>query len=99
VFNRKPAVEVHELDETITSVISEISGLEAGTEQYTAAAGSLKVLIEARAVDKATAKPKISPDAIMTVAGNLLGIGLILGFEKANVITTKSLSFVPKVKN
>ncbi len=37
---------------------------------------------------------KVSPDTIAIIAGNLLGIALILGFEKANVLTSKALGFV-----
>lgn len=39
-------------------------------------------------------KHRVSPDAIAVVAGNLLGIALILGYEKSNIITTKALGFV-----
>lgn len=39
---------------------------------------------------------KVSPDTILVVAGNLLGILLILKFEKLDIITTKALSFVLK---
>ena len=39
-------------------------------------------------------KKSVSPDTIAIIAGNLLGIILILGYEKANVITTKALGFV-----
>jgi hypothetical protein len=99
VFNRKPKEEPHALDETITNLISEIAGLETGSELYTSAVESLKVLIELRISEKEFAKPaKISPDMITSAVTNLLGIGMILGFEKANVITSKSLSFIPKMK-
>lgn len=99
MFNRQPENQTHELDETITNLISELAGLESGAEAYSAAAESLKVLMEARNADKAARKrPQIDPNQILAVAGTLLSIGLILGFEKANVITSKSLSFVPKLK-
>ena len=39
-------------------------------------------------------KKRLSPDTIAVIAGNLLGIILILGYERANVITTKALGFV-----
>jgi hypothetical protein len=38
----------------------------------------------------------VSPDTIITVVGSLLGIILILGYEKAGVITSKALGFVLK---
>jgi hypothetical protein len=100
VFNRNPKEDPpHDLDETITNLISEFAGLDAGSAEQTAAAVSLKVLMELRAADKLAAKkPVMSPDMIAAIAANLLGIGLILGFEKANVITTKSLSLLPKIR-
>ena len=99
MFNRKQVEKPHALDETIDNLISEIAGLETGSEMYTAAAGSLKVLMEARIADQAAAKPTtMSPDTIAAVAANLLGIALILGFEKANVVTSKSLSLIMKPK-
>lgn len=41
-----------------------------------------------------TKKTRISPDTLAVVAGNLLGIMLILNHEKMNVITSKALAFV-----
>lgn len=45
---------------------------------------------------KAAKKPTVSSDTIAMIAGNLLGIGLIMGFERAHVISTKALGFVLK---
>ncbi len=39
-------------------------------------------------------KKQFSPDTLLVVAGNLLGIVLILNYEKLNVVTTKALTFV-----
>lgn len=40
-------------------------------------------------------KPRlIKPDTMALIAANLLGIVLIMNFEKANVITSKALGFV-----
>lgn len=38
----------------------------------------------------------VSPDALATIAGNLLGIMLILNYERMHVITTKAIGFVIK---
>lgn len=40
----------------------------------------------------------ISPDTVFATLGNLAGIGLILGYEHAHVITSKALSFVTKTR-
>lgn len=37
---------------------------------------------------------KISPDTIAIIIGNLVGIILILNYEKINVVTSKALGFV-----
>ena len=41
---------------------------------------------------------KLSYDAILAAATNILGIGLILNFEKLNVLATKAVGFVAKTK-
>lgn len=39
---------------------------------------------------------QVSPDTLLVVAGNLLGILLILTYEKADIITSKALNFILK---
>lgn len=41
-------------------------------------------------------KWNFSPDTLLTVAGNLFGILLILNFEKLDIIRSKALGFVIK---
>lgn len=43
-----------------------------------------------------SAKWKISPDTLLVVAGNLIGIMLILNFEKLDIVRSKAMSFVLK---
>jgi hypothetical protein len=48
---------------------------------------------------KETSTPKRpSPDTWILVAGNLIGIVIIIGHERANVITSKALGFVMRLK-
>jgi hypothetical protein len=99
VFNRTPKEESHELDQAITDLIAEFAGAEAGSEEEVALANAVKTLMEARIADKMFAKkPTVSPDALIGAGASILGIICILGFEKANVITTKSFSLIPKIK-
>lgn len=72
------------IDEQLTDLVSKATTLEEITD--------VVELYEKR--QKIGDKPKISPDTIAIIAGNLLGIGLILSYEKLNVITTKALGFV-----
>ena len=41
---------------------------------------------------------KVSKDGLIAVAGNLLGIGIIVGHERFAVITTKAIGFVGKFR-
>jgi hypothetical protein len=61
--------------------------------EYTAITSNLEKLYKAKGEDTPC---RIKPDTIAIVAGNLLGILLILKYEELNIITTKALSFVIK---
>lgn len=41
---------------------------------------------------------RVSPDTLILVAGNLIGIVIILGYEKANIITSRAMNFVMKLR-
>ena len=41
---------------------------------------------------------RINPNDLISAATNLIGIGLILNHEKLNVISTKALGFVKKLR-
>lgn len=41
---------------------------------------------------------RVSPDVLATILANLAGIGLIISHERVNVIASKALSFVMKLK-
>lgn len=88
----------HELDATITNLITEVN-VESDAETELALANAVKVLMEARTADKASSKkPSVSPDTIVSVAASILSIGLIMHYEKMNVITTKAFTLIPKIK-
>lgn len=87
------------LEKEIDKVLLEMSVLARDSKEYSAMLDNLEKLCkakspEAKSFDDRTRR--LSLDTIAVVAGNLLGIMLILGFEKENVITTKALSFVLK---
>lgn len=83
--------ERNELEEEIHSVLCNMSTYPPDSEEYTVMVANLERLYKTKSYEK---DRKVSPDTIAIIAGNLLGIALILGYEKANVITTKALSFI-----
>jgi len=55
--------------------------------------------IEADAKERALTEPKrISPDTLATIGANLLGIMIIIGHERAHVVTSKALGFIMKLR-
>ncbi len=79
------------LEKEIDNVLAVMASMDRSSEEYSTTAANLTELFKAKAQEKSR---QVSPDTIAVIAGNLLGIGLILGYEQANVITTKALGFV-----
>src|SRR5580765_4716117 len=87
-----PEKKISVIDPVIEALISEMAGYDAGDEAYTTAAVSRNTLIETKAVEP---KPdRVSLDTIVVVAANLVGIAMILAFEKNGIITSKSMSLL-----
>jgi hypothetical protein len=98
--NNEPA-EMTDLDKLITKHIEAMDGIGPETEEYAAQAANLKVLMETRAIEVEKIDPKPwrpSADAVVAAGASILGIVAILSFEKANVLTSKALTFAVKPK-
>lgn len=69
-------------------------------EARKAEAESEKILAEIRKIEIENEKPWYQPSADQVVAASatIFGIVAILSFEKVNVVTSKALSFVPKIR-
>lgn len=80
------------LDKEIDRVLEEMGNVSSSSEAYAEMVDNLDVLYKFKNANKNV----VSTDTIIIVAGNLLGILLILGYEKADVITSKALGFVLK---
>jgi FixJ family two-component response regulator len=94
MFHIKP-VKKTPLDSVIDSAISELAGHEAHTEAY---AKIVSQLAELNAIKSQQKTERVSKDTLALVAGNLLGILMIVKHEELNVVTSKALSFVGKIK-
>jgi len=68
--------------------------VEVDSEEY----GTMVSRLDKLYAMKNTNKNRVSKDAIWTIGANILGIILILGHERANVVTSKALSFIVKPK-
>ena len=81
------------LEKEIDKLMSELDRIAPTCETYQKTLSTIERLEHIRG-DRQQKKRTISPDTIAVVAGNLLGIILILNYEKINVVTSKALGFV-----
>jgi len=86
--------EPTKLDELIEKLEAHISDITCDDENYTTLVENLTKLHKLRGEPS---KP-ISKDAILTTAGSILGILMILHYEKINIVTSKALTFVTKLR-
>jgi hypothetical protein len=82
------------LEREIDKVISDLSTLKKDSDEYDATLSILERLATLDGKIKKSDKEKLSRDTIALVVGNLLGIVLILNYEKTDIIRTKALGFV-----
>lgn len=93
MFRKKPDPTQPTLNGEIDRVLKEIQDHKPNTDPYTAACNNLEKLYKMKTAEKQT---RLKADTVVTVVANLLGIGMIVGFERANVVTSKALGFVMK---
>lgn len=79
------------LEVEIDNVLKTMLTMDPASEDYKTMTENLERLYKLKAIDS---NKKVSADTMALIAGNLLGLVLIMSFEKTNVITTKALGFV-----
>lgn len=81
------------LEKAIDNLYAELNGFTADTESYAKVTDQLTKLYSLKH------KPeRVSKDTLAVVLGNILGIVMIVGHERAHVVTSKALSFVLKTR-
>lgn len=91
----QPEIET-KIDEAITSLLSEMAGYDPHTDEYAKMVDQLDKLYKMKVLNKD--ENRVSKDTLLAVGANLLGIVLILGYERAHVVTSKALSFILKTR-
>lgn len=87
--------DTSELDAAITVVMVRMALLDPNTEEYQTMITNLERLYALRAEAR---KTRINPDTLLVVAGNLLGILVVVSYEHSHVVASKALSFIMKPK-
>lgn len=82
------------IHKAIDQVTTEMASVTADSPEFAKMVDQLVTLQKALPAKES----RLKLDTLVTVGANLAGIILILGFEKANVVTSKALSFVMKAR-
>lgn len=83
------------LDREITRLVDQLCSLPADSKEYAAVTDNIKILCEAREKKDPSS---ISTEMLLSIGANLIGLLVILNFEKTGIITSKALSFLWKSK-
>jgi hypothetical protein len=81
------------LDVAIDKALAQLGDGDIDTDKYSKQVDQVAKLYKLKEIDSRT---RVSADTLAVVAGNLIGILLIINHERVNVITTKALGFVLK---
>ena len=86
------------LDDVINNTLEQMDGYDKFATEFEKMAANLLTLYKAKAQLPVEPDRRINVNTLVTVGANLLGILLILHFEKLDFISSKALGFVLKSK-
>jgi hypothetical protein len=81
------------LDEEIERLILELKNEKPDSEPYVKIVDNLKVLCEAREKKNPL---QMNADTLLAIGANVIGLVIVLNFEKANIITSKAFGMLWK---
>lgn len=88
-----------EVTEAISTLLETLSGHSPETEAYAQIVDQLTKLYALKEVDtKVEAPRRVSADTLAIVGANILGIVMIVGHERANMLTSKALTLLTKLR-
>lgn len=87
--------EIDPLQEQITNLYSQLAGFKGSDEEFDKITDQI---VKLKKLQKEVDSPWIpSPDAAVGALASVLGIVLVLHYEKIGVVTSKALGFVKKL--
>lgn len=92
---KKKAAESQALDPVILELANDMKAHDGDSEEYATCLNRMERLYKLK--EKNTPK-QLSPDTLLLVGGNLLGILIIVSYEHGRVVTSKALSFAGKLR-
>lgn len=96
-MTRKPKAPTP-LELELDRLLEELKNEKPNTEEYNGIAEQLIKLYKLKEVDNtAAAKKSLSADTMLIVAANLLGMGIVVGFESIGIVRSKALGMLLKL--
>ena len=92
--NKKKDVIKDCIEEELQEAISQMENYDAGSDEYYNAAKSISELM--KSINTREDGKWYHNGTLLVVGGNILGVIMILTFEKANVITSKAFNYLIK---
>lgn len=87
---------VSPLQTAIDKAVSELENHEITSDEYATIVNHLAKMQE---IENKKNSRSLDPATVATIAANLAGILMIIHHEHVNVITSKALGFVPKLRS
>jgi hypothetical protein len=95
MFKPKTDLNATSLKMAIDKLFEDLSKTDAGTPEYNAISDQIVKLYELRETDaKVASSQRMTPDVKATIAANLAGIAIIVGHERAHVLTSKAITML-----
>lgn len=95
MFIKKTSHEDWALQKEIDALLLDMYNEDKGSKEYLT---KVDQLVKLYSLKEDKSKNRVSADTLAIVAGNLAGILMIVGHEKAHVVTSKALGFILKAR-
>jgi hypothetical protein len=83
-----------DLEETIDKVLTKLKTTDPETEEFAKLNKQLHELYECKAIETPS---RIKPEVVLTIGANLVGILAVLEYEHFRIVTSKAVTFIPKL--
>jgi hypothetical protein len=98
VFKKKKNPDTTAIDKAIEDAYSGLAGFMPESKEHAKVVKQIAALEKIKTLSEKKSKIIFTPDAMLTAGASILGILLILNYEKANALTSKAMGLVSKPK-
>ena len=97
MFNKNHTISDHDLDGLIADLAADLRGRECDTKEYRKVSEQYQKLMKLRADLSEDKRERVTLKDLLPIFGSLLGIVLVLNYERVAVVTTKAWSLIHKI--